>query len=165
MLTPRTVDQLVDAVNIIDGENVEESVRQDLWAHCFLQIAPMKDPDRKEIFYFLVYCSVLLRIPIEQQQNLKNILTEMGLRFFADNAFWQPSIKFTDIHNVVDEIFRLYEKGITKKQDIMTLRAKMVMLCEDESVRSGLDPVFGDFIKRPSLHPTSVLQQCLLSLL
>ena len=106
MLTPRTVDQLVDAVNIIDGENVEESVRQDLWAHCFLQIAPMKDPDRKEIFYFLVYCSVLLRIPIEQQQNLKNILTEMGLRFFADNEFWQPSIKFTDIHNVVDEIFR-----------------------------------------------------------
>jgi len=165
MLTPHTVDQLVDAITIVDGENVEESVRQDLWAHSFLQIAQMKDPDRREIFCFLVYCSFLLRIPIEQQQNIKNILTEMGLRFFADNEFWQPSIKFTDIHNVVDDIFRLFEKGMTKKQDIMTLRAKMVMLSEDESVQSGLDPVFGDFIKRPNLHPTSVLQQCILSLL
>ena len=106
MLTPRTVDQLADTVNIIDGEDIEESVRQAPWAHFFLQTAQMKDPDRREIFYFLVYCSVLLRIPPEQQQSLKNILTEMGHRFFADSEFWQPSIKFTDIHNVVDDIFR-----------------------------------------------------------
>ena len=107
MLTPRTVDQLVDAITIIDGKDLEESIHDDPWACCFLQTAPMKDPDRREIFCFLAYCSFLIRIPIEQQQNLKNILTEMGIRFFADNEFWQPSIKFTDIHNVVDDIFRL----------------------------------------------------------
>ena len=106
MQTPRTVDQLADMVTNIDGENIEESVRQTPWPNSFLQTAQMKDPDRREIFYFLVYCSVLLRIPLEQTQDMRTILTEMKSRFFADTEFWQPSIKFTDPHNVVDDVFR-----------------------------------------------------------
>ena len=106
MQTPRTVDQLADMVTNIDGENIEESVRQTPWPNSFLQTAQMKDPDRREIFYFLVYCSVLLRIPLEQTQDMRTILTEMKSRFFADPEFWHPSIKFTDPHNVVDDVFR-----------------------------------------------------------
>ena len=51
---------------------------------------------------------------------------------------------------------------------MISLRAKLLVLAEDEAVRCGLEAVFAEFLLRPSLHPASGLaqvQHCLLSLL
>ena len=45
------------------------------------------------------------------------------------------------------------------------MRAKLLELSEDESVRDALEPAFSDFIKKASYHPNGVIQACILSLL
>ena len=75
----------------------------------FLQTPSMKDTDRREILGYFLCCSCLLRTPADQLATTRTILAEIQRRFFADTKFYQPSIKFTDIHNVVDEIFRLVD--------------------------------------------------------
>lgn len=63
---------------------------------------------------------------------------------------------------------RLYEAGLQQKSAVISLRAKLLVLAEDEAVRCGLEAVFAEFLLRPSLHPASGLaqvQHCLLSLL
>ena len=62
-------------------------------------------------------------------------------------------------------ISRLYETKLEKKSDVMSVRAKLLVLSEDESVRDGLDPAFAEFIMKPSLHPATAIQNCILSLL
>ena len=65
-------------------------------------------------------------------------------------------------------IRRLYEAGLQQKSAVISLRAKLLVLAEDEAVRCGLEAVFAEFLLRPSLHPASGLaqvQHCLLSLL
>ena len=47
----------------------------------------------------------------------------------------------------------------------MSVRAKLLVLSEDESVRDGLEPAFAEFIMKPSLHPATAIQNCILSLL
>ena len=158
-----------------------------LLLQAFLQTPSMKDADRREILGYFLCCSCLLRTPADQLTTTRTILAEIQRRFFADTKFYQPSIKFTDIHNVVDEIFRLedpkifhasnifyvlirrlYEAGLQQKSAVISLRAKLLVLAEDEAVRCGLEAVFAEFLLRPSLHPASGLaqvQHCLLSLL
>ena len=80
-----------------------------LLLQAFLQTPSMKDTDRREILGYFLCCSCLLRTPADQLATTRTILAEIQRRFFADTKFYQPSIKFTDIHNVVDEIFRLVD--------------------------------------------------------
>ena len=84
----------------------------------FLQTPSMKDTDRREILGYFLCCSCLLRTPADQLTTTRNILAEIQRRFFADTKFYQPSIKFTDIHNVVDEIFRLVDSKIFHASNI-----------------------------------------------
>ena len=58
-----------------------------------------------------------------------------------------------------------YVQGFEKDLHIAELKQKLLALRQDETVRSALEPVYGEFLKRPSLHPSTVLQQCILSLL
>ena len=51
------------------------------------------------------------------------------------------------------------------KADMLTLQNKIVSLKQDRTLRNELEPVFREFIKTSHLHPGSVVQQCLLSLL
>ena len=79
--------------------------------------------ERRELFFFVVICSALLRSfnlyylptifhcplhrisPTEKEKNER--LIEMARkRFFSDNEFWQCAIAFADVHNTLDEIFR-----------------------------------------------------------
>ena len=62
-------------------------------------------------------------------------------------------------------IFRLYETKLDKKGDVMSVRAKLLVLSEDKSVRDGLEPAFAEFIMKTSLHPITAIQNCILSLL
>ena len=106
MSTPRTVEQLVDSVTVDPGESVDRSMLQAPWVQAFLASPAMNEVTRREIFAFRVYCAWLLRTPTHQTVT-KSILRKIQQRFFVDTKFYQPSIHFTDIHNVVDEIFRL----------------------------------------------------------
>ena len=88
------------------GESVDKAMVRAPWVQAFLAAPVMKEVTRRELLAFRVHCAWLLRTPTDQMTVTKNILREMQQRFFADNKFYQPSISFTDIHNVVDEIFR-----------------------------------------------------------
>ena len=57
------------------------------------------------------------------------------------------------------------DSGLGIKKDLISLRAKLLELSEDESVRDALEPAFSDFIQKPSHHPLGVIQTCILSLL
>ena len=62
-------------------------------------------------------------------------------------------------------ICRLFDSGLRIKKDVISLRAKLLELSEDESVREALEPAFSEFIQKPSNHPMGVIQTCILSLL
>lgn len=68
----------------------------------------MLDKDKRELFLFLVLVS-MLSTGQGEREGLEGVL--LGLireRFFSDTEFWQPNIKFTDIHNNIDSIFRYH---------------------------------------------------------
>ena len=65
-------------------------------------------------------------------------------------------------------VFRLFDTSLQQKKDVISARAKLLELSEDESIRAGLRPSFCEFIKRPSHHPLGLVQtckNCILSLL
>ena len=70
--------------------------------------------------------------------------------------------KSTDFNTI---IFRLYETNLEKKSDVISVRAKLLVLSEDESGRDGLETAFAEFILKTSLHPVTAIQNCILSLL
>ena len=70
--------------------------------------------------------------------------------------------KSTDFNTI---IFRLYETNLEKKSDVISVRAKLLVLSEDESVRDGLETAFAEFILKTSLRPVTAIQNCILSLL
>ena len=106
MSTPRSLDQLVDSVTVEPGESLDKAMVRAPWVQAFLAAPVMKEVARRELLVFRVYCAWLLRTTPDQVTMTKTILREMQQRFFVDIKFYQPSISFTDIHNVVDEIFR-----------------------------------------------------------
>ena len=83
-----------------------------------------------------------------------------------------PSLKlniknrFEVIYSLGDILmfFRLYETNLGRTE-MLSLRAKILNLSEDESVRSCLEPAFEDFVKKPALHPTNIAVAVLLSIL
>lgn len=170
MLTPRDIYELAETVDLAEGLELDECVHRSTWAQTFLKTPKMLDPiggpDRRELFFYVICCSALSRTPHTEKENTKKILILMRDRFFADSEFWQANIAFMDIHNLQDDIFRLfYVQGFEKEVNTTTLRSKLLALRQDETIRSTLEPVYGEFLKRPSLHPSSVIQQCILSLL
>jgi len=170
MVTPRDIFELADSVELVEGLELDECVHRSPWAQTFLKAPKMLDPiggpDRRELFFYVICCSALSRTPTSEKEKTRKLLTVMRERFFADSEFWQASVAFMDIHNVQDDIFRLFHvQGFEKDLHIAELKQKLLALRQDETVRSALEPVYGEFLKRPSLHPSTVLQQCILSLL
>ena len=107
MLPPRDVFELAESVELRDDAEMEQSVRRAMWITAFLASPKMKcSPERTELFYFLVYCSTLSKVPESDLTRTKKILENIRIRFFSDSEFWRPRISLSDIHNVVDVIFR-----------------------------------------------------------
>ena len=92
---------------VSEGDSVEEIARKSPWLQSFLQYPGLKDKDRREMFYFSLHTSLLGNTnPSHQLEATKTILLEMGRRYFSDRKYQEPSIHFTDIHNLVPQIFR-----------------------------------------------------------
>ena len=117
MLTPRDIFELADTVELAEGLDLDECVHRSPWAQTFLKTPKMLDPiggpDRRELFFYVICCSALIRTPTNEKENTRKILILMRDRFFADSEFWQASISFMDIHNVQDDIFRYISRSMT----------------------------------------------------
>ena len=114
---PRDVFELVDIVAPEDDVQVEQIVKKSMWTNAFLESPKLKCSRQKiEIFYFLVYLSQLNKIPENDIDRTKHILERIKVRYFSDSEYWQPSIAFRDIHNVVEHIFRLVNIHHSKNQ-------------------------------------------------
>ena len=62
--------------------------------------------------------------------------------------------------------FSFYYEGSQQQQSqVDSIRSKLLLLREDQVIRSSLEPVYGEFLKRKNLHPSMFLEQCILSLL
>jgi len=173
MLTPRTPEELAATVDLDADLTVEESIQQSPWAQAFNSRLP--DEEMRQLFVFLVLCIALQSKEKEKQEKALN---ELHDRVFMNSQTWISSISFRDTDNVVEDIFKLYESigdkenkpiglqtQVLVKSDLLTLQTKIVSLKQDRTLRNELEPVFRDFIKTSHLHPGSVVQQCLLSLL
>jgi len=174
MIAPRDIYELADTVEAEllaqDGADLEQVTLKSPWAAAYHRSPRMVD-ERRELFFFVVICSVLLRIPPTEKEKNERLIEMARKRFFSDNEFWQCAIAFADVHNTLDEIFRLYyaeEKNSLMSQmssQITSLRQKLISLRQDEVIRSSLEPVYGVFLKAGHEHPGNILQQCILSLL
>ena len=58
-----------------------------------------------------------------------------------------------------------YEGSKHQPTQVDSIRSKILLLREDQVIRSSLEPVYGEFLKRKNLHPSLFLEQCILSLL
>lgn len=173
MQTPRTPEELAATVDLQSDLTVEESIQFSPWASAFHSRLP--DEEMRQLFVFLILCVALQSKDREKQEIA---LHEMHDRVFSDSQTWIANISFRDTENVVEDIFKLYESISEKenkpiglqtqvqvKADTLSLQNKIVSLKQDRTLRNELEPVFRDFIKTSHLHPGSVVQQCLLSLL
>jgi len=173
MQTPRTPEELAATVELQSDLTVEESIQRSPWASAFNTRLP--DEEMRLLFTFLILCVALQSKDKEKQEIALN---EIHDRVFSNNQTWIANISFRDTENVVEDIFKLYEEISDKenkqiglhtqvqvKADTLTLQSKIVSLKQDRTLRNELEPVFRDFIKTSHLHPGSVVQQCLLSLL
>lgn len=177
MLTPRDIYDLADTVDTEilarDGAELDLVSLRSPWISAFLR-SPRMVEERRELFLFVVLCQALINTPPTERDATGRLLELARTRFFSDSEFWQCSVAFADIHNDLDEIFRLFyiekaneREGLVSQMNGQTtsLRQKLIALRQDEVVRSSLEPVYGVFLKQRELHPSSVLQQCLLSIL
>ena len=96
----------MDTQVISEAGSVEENVNKSPWLQCFLQYPAMRDNDRREMFFFSLQTSQLVKTNTEQLEATKNLLLDIQRRYFSDKKYQEPKIHFTDIHNVVPEIFR-----------------------------------------------------------
>lgn len=153
--------QLTELCSPAEGETVEQAVTGSAWAAAFLSSPGVAvEPSLTETFLYAVHCAVLQRTPPARSAA---IIAATRQRFFSDRDFGQPSVAFADPHGVVAAVFASWEE--VERPVPTALRAKLLLLAEDEAVRA-LDAPFAAFIIDTSLHPTSSrVQQCLLSLL
>ena len=106
---PRDVFDLVDVDTLtpVDDVQVEQVVKRSMWTNAFLESPKLKcSPEKTELFYFLVYVSLLNKVPENDTERTRNIIERIQVRYFSDSDYWQPSISLSDIHNVVNDIFR-----------------------------------------------------------
>ena len=108
MQIPRDVYELADTTDL--DIDLDESVKTSLWARAFLLSPPLLDPiggpDRRELFLFLVSCSLLKKIKDQERAKNLQLLEVVRERFFSDDQLWKCNIALKDIKNVQDEIFR-----------------------------------------------------------
>ena len=62
--------------------------------------------ERTELFYFLVYTSILATVEKTDKERTRDVLEYIRARYFTDSQFYQANIAVADIHNVVNDIFR-----------------------------------------------------------
>ena len=111
MQIPRDIYELADGVEFPDENfDIEEAVKRSPWARAYLLSPPLLDPvggpDRRELFFFLVSCSLLARIKEKEKKKLLGLVELIKQRFFSDDQLWKANIALKDIRNVQDEIFR-----------------------------------------------------------
>ena len=107
MTAPTTLEELVDSQVVSEAGTVEDIASKSPWVVSFLQYPGMRDKDKRELLYFRLLTSRLVNTKADQLDLNRKILLELQTRYFYDNKFQQPSIHFSDIHNVVPQIFRL----------------------------------------------------------
>ena len=111
MQIPRDIYELADGVEHPDViVDIDDIVKRSPWARAFLLSPPLLDPiggpDRKELFFFLVSCSLVTKIKEKETGKLLDLLELIRHRFFSDDQLWKANIALKDIRNVQDEIFR-----------------------------------------------------------
>ena len=108
MQIPRDIYELADSVESLD--DIDEAVKTSAWARAFLLSPPFLDPvggpDRRELFFFLVSCSLIIKLKEKETDKLLKLLELVRQRFFSDDQLWKANIALKDIRNVQDEIFR-----------------------------------------------------------
>jgi len=174
MLTPRTLEELAASVELVEGNTVEESVQASVWGSSFLQ--KLKYEEMEQLFMFLVLC---VELDTGGPDKRLAVLREIKERVFSDSHSWIPSISFRDTDGAVEEIFQIYDRlpleeeeeeedvrvGLhtqaQRKADQIHLINRLLSLRYDRTVRTELEPIFREWVKRPSVS----VQQCLLSLL
>lgn len=104
--SPKSLEELLETQVISEAGSVEEDVSKSPWILAFLQYPGMRDEDKREMLFFRLLTSRLLKTKTTELDVNKKILLEIQRRYFSDSKFQQPSISFTDIHNVVPQIFR-----------------------------------------------------------
>merc|ERR1711997_1288126 len=171
MRAPRDIFQLADTVNTNTDSNrdevTEQTITDSAWIRSFLQTPKMRDSrERTELLYFLVYTSILAALEETDKERTRVVLEFIRARFFTDSQFYQANIALADIHNVINDIFSFYYEGSQQQSSqVDSIRSKLVLLREDQVIRSSLEPVYGEFLNRKNLHPSMFLEQCILSLL
>jgi len=168
MQTPRSLEELCQTAvwKTVDGEwsGLEEVALKSAWIRSFLNSPRVSGEDMtiRDIFFFYLATTGLQRsLDSETEvwllQDIQNI-------FFSDTDFHIPAIHFTDIHNTVPKIYRLFTLDLKEKEVRVKLKKCLGDLKQDKAVSSGLTPAFSEFIRSRHLHPSS-LQQCILSIL
>ena len=104
--SPTSLQELLETQVVSETESVEETARKSPWVKSFLQYPALKDKDRREMFFFRLHTSLLGNTSPDKLEVTKKILLEMGGRYFSDMKYQEPSLHFTDIHNLVPQIFR-----------------------------------------------------------
>ena len=103
---PTSLEELLETQVISEAGSVEEDASKSPWILAFLQYPGMRDEDKRQMLFFRLLTSRLLKTKTTELDVNKKILLEIQRRYFSDSKFQQPSISFTDIHNVVPQIFR-----------------------------------------------------------
>ena len=115
MRAPRDIFQLADTVNTDSDRRdqlTEQTMTDSVWIRSFLQIPKMRDSrERTELFYFLVYTSILATVEKTDKERTRDVLEYIRARYFTDSQFYQANIAVADIHNVVNDIFRWANEG------------------------------------------------------
>ena len=103
---PTSLEELLETQVISEAGSVEEDASKSPWILAFLQYPGMRDEDKRQMLFFRLLTSRLLKTKTTELDVNRRILFEIQRRYFSDSKFQQPSISFTDIHNVVPQIFR-----------------------------------------------------------
>ena len=111
MQMPRDIYELADTIDCVEeSPDIEESMKRSAWARAFLLspqlLDPVGGPDRRELFFFLVSCSLLTKVKEKETDKQLELLELIRQRFFSDDQLWKANIALKDIRNVQDEIFR-----------------------------------------------------------
>lgn len=168
MKIPKNIEELCDNVHWkeyadCDWPGLEGVAMQAPWTSAYLESPLVSNSEKFDIFLFYLACTGLERI--ERHPGLEiSLLQDIRDIYFADSEFYQPSIHFVDIHNKLDDIFRLFSLDLRNESTRTELRSHIISLKQDEAVRSGLKAVTIEFIKNTKHHPTS-LQACTMSIL
>ena len=107
MKAPRDVFQLAETVTVDSDQLTEQTINKSEWIRSFLQSPKMRSsPERTEIFYFLVFTTILQTNTDWDKERTRYLLECIRMRYFSDSKFYQARIALADIHNVVNDIFR-----------------------------------------------------------